>query len=76
MTLTIYLDNEDKGPQMFAEFEFGVLNGIFRFERQEGDQANLKPTVPKKPQNLLLTTQFGDTDGVAWARDDTARDWV
>ncbi|KAH7390383.1 hypothetical protein BKA64DRAFT_645300 [Cadophora sp. MPI-SDFR-AT-0126] len=37
LTMKLYLETTDKGPQMFASFDFGVLTGVFRFERQKSD---------------------------------------
>jgi hypothetical protein len=38
LTLDIYVEETKKGSQMFAEFNFGHVSGVFRFERQEGDE--------------------------------------
>jgi hypothetical protein len=38
LTLDIYLDETAKGPQMFSEFDFGAIKGVFRFERQDDDE--------------------------------------
>jgi hypothetical protein len=38
LTLDIYVEETKKGPQMFSEFNFGHVSGVFRFERQEGDE--------------------------------------
>ncbi|KAH7311846.1 hypothetical protein BKA65DRAFT_413203 [Rhexocercosporidium sp. MPI-PUGE-AT-0058] len=35
LTMKIYVETTEKGSQMFAEFDFGVLTGAFRFERQK-----------------------------------------
>ncbi|KAL5324847.1 hypothetical protein ACEPPN_005966 [Leptodophora sp. 'Broadleaf-Isolate-01'] len=37
LTMKIFVETTEKGAQMFAEFDFGVLTGVLRFERQEGD---------------------------------------
>ncbi|PVH75616.1 hypothetical protein DL98DRAFT_518538 [Cadophora sp. DSE1049] len=37
LTMNLYLETTEEGPQMFASFDFGVLTGVFRFERQKGD---------------------------------------
>jgi hypothetical protein len=38
LTLDIYVEETEKGPQMFAEFYFGHTSRVFRFESQEGDE--------------------------------------
>lgn len=38
LTLDIDVEETKKGSQMFAEFNFGHVSGVFRFERQEGDE--------------------------------------
>jgi hypothetical protein len=38
LMLEIYLNETEKGPQMFAEFDFGAIKGVFRFERQDDDE--------------------------------------
>jgi hypothetical protein len=46
MSLDIFREETQKGPQMFAKFNFGVTTGVFRFERQKSDKekAALKKT--------------------------------
>ncbi|KAG4419598.1 hypothetical protein IFR04_007300 [Cadophora malorum] len=46
LTMDLYLQKTEKGPQMFAYFDFGVLTGVFRFERQKGD-TNTSSTRPQ-----------------------------
>ncbi|KAL2062472.1 hypothetical protein VTL71DRAFT_6738 [Oculimacula yallundae] len=43
LTMKIYSERTEKGCQMFAEFDFGVLTGVLRFERQKSD-----PIMPLK----------------------------
>ncbi|KAG4438444.1 hypothetical protein IFR05_006054 [Cadophora sp. M221] len=37
LTMKIFVETTEKGVQMFAEFDFGILTGVLRFERQKGD---------------------------------------
>jgi hypothetical protein len=43
MKLRIQCVTTKKGPQMYAEFDFGVLKGAFRFERQDNEKPITKP---------------------------------
>jgi hypothetical protein len=40
LSLEIYIKDTTKGPQMFALFNFAVLEGVMRFERQVSEKPN------------------------------------
>jgi hypothetical protein len=50
MTLRIYQETTPKGSQMFAEFNFGLIKGVFRFERQK-DDVKAKAAQPDSKNN-------------------------
>lgn len=49
ITMDIYIQNSSKGPQMFSKFNFEVLEGVMRFERQPTDKPRPKTAVNVKP---------------------------
>ncbi|KAI9046827.1 hypothetical protein LZ554_008908 [Drepanopeziza brunnea f. sp. 'monogermtubi'] len=59
MTLKIYLERTSKGPQMFAELDFGAVAGVFRFERCTGEA---RITAPMKPYRDDHDDESGESD--------------
>ena len=43
LSLRIHQYQNKKGSQMYAEFDFGILRGVFRFERQLNDEPATHP---------------------------------
>lgn len=64
--LQIYHERTPKGSQMFAKFNFGVVTGVFRFERQR-DDTKAKSATPntdknKKKRKRYNSEQEDDSD--------------
>lgn len=62
LTLEIYLEETEKGPQMFAEFDFGAIKGVFRFERQEDDERGNVPESDEGNSNENSDEEHEDED--------------
>ncbi|KAE9365025.1 hypothetical protein N431DRAFT_549363 [Stipitochalara longipes BDJ] len=64
LTLRIYLEKTSKGSQMFAEFNFGVVKGVFRFGRQKDDRkATAAKQDPKKSKQKRKRDEFEEGGG-------------
>ncbi|KAK0105507.1 hypothetical protein ONS95_004132 [Cadophora gregata] len=53
LTMSLYLETTEKGPQMFAYFDFGVLTGVLRFEKQKGDTKTSSSPRPAVYSNVV-----------------------
>jgi hypothetical protein len=62
-SLQIYHERTPKGCQMFAKFNFGVVTGVFRFERQQGDTKTKAPQPSRKNDKRKRKRDEYEEDG-------------
>ncbi|KAH8898202.1 hypothetical protein GQ53DRAFT_802610 [Thozetella sp. PMI_491] len=59
LVLKVYWESTPKGPQMFAEFDFSIATGVFRFQRHRKD---VKAPPPNQDDSKKRKREYDSED--------------
>jgi hypothetical protein len=74
LTLEIFGQQTQKGPQLFAQFDFGIIEGVMRFERQEGGSTSSSGNGSGSRSTGKKRKREEDSEGEQETEDDASED--